>query len=853
MNPENLAEILLAAGAMEPHAAALHYAQNGVPVFPCDPVLKSPLVAGGFKNATANPDAVRRWWNQWPAALIGGPTGISFDVLDMDGEEAQKAFRRMAEEHGTSFTGCLLVKTPRAGGWHMYFTASGFKTDAGQVAPGVDRRGNGGYIILPGSRRADGVYMPRAGELRPAPLWLVEAGKRPVHAPETAPRAKTDTAAPDFTENDVRDMLDTLNPDSNYTDWLAVGMALHAGGFAFDLWDNWSRRGSKYTEGETAKKWESFDGKGVSIGTLFHMAEDAGYVPPLRAAALAAKAAKGDSPTPPPQAPEAAGGDGLPVLFIPDGHAATVADAAKLSARVLSATGDTFNRGGVPMEAVEGALVPLSSPVLVGRMEPPLCRVFRITQGKDGKPESKPAMLTETSATRIILHRAFRAGLPPLKYLSRCPVLLADKAGVRLVQGYDKPAGVLVQSWKDGPLPDMKREDAAALLLDMLKDFRFQTESDKARAIAFFLTPAFLAGDLLGGRAPVGLVEADASQAGKGFLVRLVGEIYNLKTEPVTEKKGGVGSFEESFSSAVVKGAPIVLLDNLRGKLNSPMLESATTEDVFSARVPHCAAVNVDVSRLLVLATSNRAELSVDMSNRVCAVRLRKQPPGFNFTRWPAGGLQEEIRANRPRYLSAVLAIARAWVGEGRPRTDETRISGTFRAWCRPMDWICRNYFDLLPLLDGNEEAQTRAANPALNWLRDIALAAKGAGLLGAKLQAAALLELIEQHGIEPATPPKDGEGEQENWTRQTQAIGRRMKSAFKDAARLEVDGFIVHRWEENEPGEKPRKVYTFTEAGEGAKVAAPIETPPEPQPMPAPAPLVDEPDTELADYAANW
>jgi hypothetical protein len=169
------------------------------------------------------------------------------------------------------------------------------------------------------------------------------------------------------------------------------------------------------------------------------------------------------------------------------------------------------------------------------------------------------------------------------------------------------------------------------------------------------------------------------------------------------------------------------------------------------------------------------------------------------------------------------------------------------------MDWICRNYFDLLPLLDGNEEAQTRAANPALNWLRDIALAAKGAGLLGAKLQAAALLELIEQHGIEPATPAKDGEGEKENWTRQTQAIGRRMKSAFKDAARLEVDGFTIHRWEESEPGEKhPRKVYTFTE-GEGAKVAAPIETPPEPQPMPAPALLVDEPDPELADYAANW
>lgn len=501
------------------------------------------------------------------------------------------------------------------------------------------------------------------------------------------------------------------------------------------------------------------------------------------------------------------------------------------------------------MEAVDGALVPLVPAVLVGRMEPDLCRVFKITQGKDGESETKPAMLTETSANRIIVHRAFRAGLPPLNYLSRCPVQLADKNGVRLVEGYDRPAGVLVQGWNDGPLPDMKREEAAALLLDMLKDFRFQTPSDKARAIALILSPAFLAGDMVGGRAPVGLLEADASQTGKGFLVRLVGEVYNLKTENVTEKKGGVGSLEESFSSAVLKGAPIVLLDNLRGKLNSPLLESATTEDIFSARVPHKGTVNVDVSRLLVLATSNRAELSQDMANRTCAVRLRKQPPGFNFTRYPAGGLQEEISANRARYLSAVLTIARAWVDAGRPRTNETRISGTFRAWCRPMDWICRNYFGLPPLLDGNEEAQTRAANPALNWIRDIALAAKVAGVLGGELQAVDILELIEEHELEPATPPKDGDGEDANRTRQLQAIGRRLKSAFKKSNRLEVDGFVIHRWEE--PGEKhPRKVYTFTEAGEGAKVAAPIETPPEP------VPLVEDElalTSEVAAYVANW
>ncbi len=554
-----------------------------------------------------------------------------------------------------------------------------------------------------------------------------------------------------------------------------------------------------------------------------------------------------------PKAPDPMPGvDGLPVLFIPDGHLSLFKDSAISTAQVLEGAGDTFNRGGSPMEAVNGALMPLSPPVLVGRMEPPLCRVFRITKGKYVENETKPATLTETGAKRIIEHRAFCAGLPPLKYLSRCPVLLADKDGVRLVEGYDKAAGVLVQGWKDGPLPEMEMEEATALLLDMLKDFRFQTQSDKARALALMLTPAFLAGDLLRGRAPVGMIEADASQTGKGETVRTVGSLYNTEPENITQRKDGGGGLEESFSAAALKGAPVICMDNLRGKLDSPALESATTETTFSARVPFMAPVQVDVSRLLLLATSNRAELTPDMANRFCVVRLLKQPPGYNFTRWPAGNLQDHIRANRPRYLAAVLCIAREWVEAGKPGTNETRISGTFRAWCRSMDWICQNLFGLSPLMDGNEEAQTRAANPALNWIRDLAIAAKVAGLLGAELPAVDLLNIIEENDIEPATPYKESRDEGEERTAQLQAIGRRMKKAFKGAEVLSVDGFTLHRWEE--PGEKhPRKLYRFTEAPD--RKEAKEKTPPTPEPLPVP-PVEDEPelfDKELAAYVESF
>ncbi|MCC5848916.1 MAG: hypothetical protein JJU29_12590 [Verrucomicrobia bacterium] len=679
-----------------------------------------------------------------------------------------------------------------------------------------------------------------------APLYLPE-GEKDVHALEALGLVATCNPGgagkwkPEFTEAlrgaDVRMIPDKDEPGQKHA--ALVGKHLRGTAGAFSI-----LRLPETMNGKPVKDAADFTAAGGGVKEIEAL--------PIDTEAETTEAATQGTPKP-PEPLEAAAGEKLPALFLPDGHAATVANAAKVAAQVLDGAGDTFNRGGLPMEAVNGELVPLSPPVLVGRMEPPLCRVFKATKKPDGKTDVKPAMLTETTANRILVHRTFRAGLPPLKYLSRCPVLLADKNGVRTVEGYDRAAGVLVQGWTDGPLPEMSREESAALLLDMLKDFRFQTPSDKARALALILTPAFLAGNTLGGRAPVGLVEADASQTGKGFYVRILGEIYNTEPANITQRKGGVGGLEESFSAAGVKGAPVICLDNLRGKLDSPLLESATTETTFAARVPYAAPVQVDVSRLLLLATSNRAELSPDMSNRVAAVRLRKQPPGFNFTRWPAGGdLLDEIRANRPRYLAAVFTIARAWVDEGRPATNETRISGTFRAWCRPMDWICRNYFGMPPLMDGNEEAQTRAANPALNWIRDIALAAKAAGLMGAELQAVDLLNLIEESDIDPATPHKEDRDEEAERTAQLQAIGRRMKKALKGADVLPVDGFTLHFW--TEPGKThTRKLYQFTEAPD--RVDTKPTEPPPPVPPPAP-PVDDEPelfDKELAAYAESW
>ncbi len=64
----------------------------------------------------------------------------------------------------------------------------------------------------------------------------------------------------------------------HYSDWLAVGMALHSlDSSLLPEWESWSRQSDKFVPGECARKWATFDGQGVGIASLFHWAKNDGW------------------------------------------------------------------------------------------------------------------------------------------------------------------------------------------------------------------------------------------------------------------------------------------------------------------------------------------------------------------------------------------------------------------------------------------------------------------------------------------------------------------------------------------------------------------------------------------------
>lgn len=79
---------------------------------------------------------------------------------------------------------------------------------------------------------------------------------------------------------EAEDMLSYISPDCSYDEWIAVGMALRSefGDSAFQAWDNWSSKSSKYQSSKMYNHWRSFDDYGIGIGTLVWLAQEAGYI-----------------------------------------------------------------------------------------------------------------------------------------------------------------------------------------------------------------------------------------------------------------------------------------------------------------------------------------------------------------------------------------------------------------------------------------------------------------------------------------------------------------------------------------------------------------------------------------------
>ena len=162
--------------------AALGYLDRGWSVIPVQPRGKRPLVPWlEFQQRSPSSQEVREWWARWPDANVAVVTGAlsRVVVLDVDvGPGGRENLAHLEREHG------ILPDTVEAvtggGGRHVYFAhPGGVVHNRVGIEPGIDLRGDGGYVVAPPSLHpSGGPYRWLPGrelgsvELAVLPAWL---------------------------------------------------------------------------------------------------------------------------------------------------------------------------------------------------------------------------------------------------------------------------------------------------------------------------------------------------------------------------------------------------------------------------------------------------------------------------------------------------------------------------------------------------------------------------------------------------------------------------------------------------------------------------------------------------------
>jgi hypothetical protein len=176
----------------------------GYPVFPCAPGGKAPLTEHGFHDATVDPEQIERWWTQHPSANIGIPTeGLVVIDIDGDGNPWPGDPERMLD-----LAAGPMALTPRGGSHRLFRQPHGknWRCTEGRLAPKVDTRADGGYIVAPPSvveggkayRWAPGLELDDPPDRLPEPPpWLAqELDRLAAPAPKSAQAAPSANGTP---------------------------------------------------------------------------------------------------------------------------------------------------------------------------------------------------------------------------------------------------------------------------------------------------------------------------------------------------------------------------------------------------------------------------------------------------------------------------------------------------------------------------------------------------------------------------------------------------------------------------------------------------------------------------------
>lgn len=269
---------------------ALWWMQFGYRVIPLVPGQKRPAVTYHPWLDKLSTDAVRQHWTAHPNHEVGAVLDNTQLVLDADSPEADEALSRIGAQFG--LVPALIVKTRRGHHHHFRLTQGTFAKpdshDSEKFPDRIDVRASNNSVLLTPShgKSVERLDVGHSDDLPRADQDFVDAvfqhNGRSV--PRPAPDVPEERAAVTTDPATLSQLLDHIDADCGYQDWLNVLMAIFHETAGSDsglaVADAWSKKAGSYKgRADVETKWRSFSGEvanPVTIATLIARARDAG-------------------------------------------------------------------------------------------------------------------------------------------------------------------------------------------------------------------------------------------------------------------------------------------------------------------------------------------------------------------------------------------------------------------------------------------------------------------------------------------------------------------------------------------------------------------------------------------------
>ncbi len=234
-------------------------------------------------------------------------------------------------------------------------------------------------------------------------------------------------------------------------------------------------------------------------------------------------------------------------------------------------------------------------------------------------------------------------------------------------------------------------EDIAAarslFLNEMLVDFKFESQSDRAHALAALLLPFMQR--MIDGCTPLHLMEAPGAGAGKGLLCNMVSILVTGEECAAQQLPLAHDEARKTLTAELLAARPLILLDNAKDTkvVDSPALAAVLTARTWTDRFLGLSEMVTVANNSMWMMTGNNPKLARDIARR--SVRIRIDPKVDEA--WRRKGfkhdpLEQWAKDHRSELIRAALVLIQSWIAAGRP-LSRARL-GSFQQWAHFMGGV---------------------------------------------------------------------------------------------------------------------------------------------------------------------